>query len=124
MQTHYVVVNIVSLYLNMKVLKHFKSDLKKCPSVFSLETTITVIYLTLTDHENNKPTCLFLLSHNVINTVGFSKKIAFLCFPKNLTTEYQSNLQCFLLLHSLYTMFTETPEKSLMHARMCCSVKF
>lgn len=91
--------------------------------MFSLETTIIVIYLTLTDHENNKPTCLFLLSH-VINAAGFLKKIAFLCFPKNLTTEYQSNLQCFLLLHSLYTMFTETPEKSLMHARMCCSVKF
>jgi len=61
----------------------------------------------VTDHETNKPAFLFILSHNTINAAGSMKKIALLCFPKNLTTEYQSKRQCFLLLQ--FVLFTETP---------------
>lgn len=122
-QTHYVVVKIISLSLNIKVMKHFNSFFFSSVSGVSLETT-TVIYLTVTDDKNNKLTCLFLLSHSISKTAGFMQKIInhFLFSPMNLS-KYQSKLQCCLLLHSLY-MFTATPEKALMHARMCCSVKF
>lgn len=50
-------------------MKHFSKNCESQPStpvVFSPETALTVIYFTVIGHENNKPTCLFLLGPDII----------------------------------------------------------
>lgn len=74
-------------------MKHFSNNCESQPStpvVFSLETALTVIYLTVIGHENNKPTCLFLLGPVIIIAAGPHKENNSL-LPQ--TRGYRSELQ-------------------------------
>lgn len=75
------------------------SRVKRVHGMFSLETALTVIYLTVIGHENNKPTCLFSSGLNIITAAGLTRTVTPLKKP---TTGHRRKPQSILLLQSVY----------------------